>query len=79
MPTSYPGAIDNPTDPTSSEPMTTPSHSGLHTNSNDAVVAIETFVGTTSAPNFAKLGSPHFTYIPGTGFWYGELVGVHYA
>jgi hypothetical protein len=64
MPTNYPGAIDNPTDPTSSEPMTTPSHSGLHTNSNDAVVAIETFVGTTSAPNFAKLGSPHFTGVP---------------
>jgi hypothetical protein len=20
-----------------------------------------------------------FTYIPATGFWYGELVGVHYA
>jgi hypothetical protein len=44
--------------------MTTPSHSGLHTNSNDAVVAIETFVGTTGAPNFAKLGSPHFTGTP---------------
>jgi hypothetical protein len=20
-----------------------------------------------------------FTYVPATGFWYGELVGVHYA
>ena len=64
MPTNYPTSIDTPTDPTSSEPMTTPSHSGLHTNSNDAVVAIETFVGTTAAPNFAKLGSPHFTGVP---------------
>jgi hypothetical protein len=64
MPTNYPGAIDNFVDPTSGEPMTTPSHSGQHTNINDAVTAVQTAVGTTSAPNFAKLGSPHFTGVP---------------
>jgi hypothetical protein len=44
--------------------MNAPSHSGQHTNSNDAIVAIETFVGTTSLPNFAKLTSPHFAGTP---------------
>jgi hypothetical protein len=64
MPTNYPGAIDNFVNPTSGEPMTTPSHSGQHTNINEAVTAVQTAVGTTSAPNFAKLGSPHFTGVP---------------
>ena len=64
MPTNYPTSIDAPTDPTSSNPMNAPSHSGQHTNANDAIVAIETFLGTASAPNFAKTTSPTFVGIP---------------
>jgi hypothetical protein len=44
-PTSYPGAIDSFTDPTATQPQNAPSHSGQHTNANDAIKAIETFVG----------------------------------
>lgn len=64
MATNYPTSIDSFVDPTSSEPMTSPSHSGQHTNINDAVEAIETFVGTTGAPNFAPVASPAFTGSP---------------
>ena len=46
MATNYPGAIDNYTNPSSSEPMNAPSHAGQHANANDAVEAIETELGT---------------------------------
>src|SRR5665213_2431415 len=48
MATSFPGSIDSFSDPTSSNPMNGPSHAGQHTNANDAIKAIETFIGTTA-------------------------------
>jgi hypothetical protein len=41
--------------------MTSPDHAGQHANVNDAVVAIETAIGTTGAPVLAPLASPTFT------------------
>ena len=46
MATNYPTNLDNLTDPTSGQPTNSPSHAGLHTAANDAIVAIETYVGT---------------------------------
>jgi hypothetical protein len=63
-PTNYPGSIDSFTDPSANEPMTTPSHSGQHGNINDAMVAVQTAIGTTAAPKFAPLISPVFTGTP---------------
>src|ERR1035437_7545240 len=54
MPTSFPGGIDNFTDPTSTNPMNAPSPSGQHLNTNDAIEAIEAFRGTTGFANFAS-------------------------
>jgi len=47
MPTVYPGAIDNFTDPTAVDSLSTPAvlHTTQHTNVNDAVNAIETELG----------------------------------
>lgn len=50
MPTNYPTSLDSLTNPTSSDPQNNPSHSGQHANANDAIEAIETFLGTSSAP-----------------------------
>jgi len=66
MPSSYPTSIDSFTDPTSGEFLNVPSHSTQHANVNDAVEAIETFVGTTVTPNFAKTTSPTFVGTPTT-------------
>jgi hypothetical protein len=63
-PTNYPGSIDSFTDPASSNPMNAPSHSGQHTNINDAMVAVQTAIGTTAAPKLAPLISPVFTGTP---------------
>jgi len=53
MPTNYPASIDNFIDPTPTEPMNSPSHSTQHANHNDAIIAIETAIGTTGSPKFA--------------------------
>ena len=45
MATSYPGAIDALTNPTSGNALTSPSHADQHTNANDAIEAIETYAG----------------------------------
>jgi hypothetical protein len=45
MGTNYPGAIDSFTNPTSGEPMNSPSHATQHANANAAIEAIETYVG----------------------------------
>lgn len=52
MPTNYPGAIDTPVDPLATDQMNSPTvpHATQHANVNDAVVAIETAIGTTAAP-----------------------------
>jgi hypothetical protein len=57
MATNFPGSIDSLTDPTSSSPLNNPSHSGQHANANDAIVAIETAIGTTGAPVLASVAS----------------------
>lgn len=45
MPSSFPGAIDNFTDPVSNSPLNSPSHSAQHADLNDAVRDIETYMG----------------------------------
>lgn len=66
MTTAFPGAIDNFTNPTASDPLdsATVPHASQHANINDAVEAIETAIGTTGAPVLAKLASPTFTGTP---------------
>lgn len=56
MSTSFPGALDSYTDPTSSDKLNSPSHSQQHQNHNDAVEAIEAKVGTgASTPTANKV------------------------
>lgn len=66
MTTAFPGAIDNFTNPTATDPLdsVTVPHAAQHANVNDAVEAIETAIGTTGAPVLAKLASPTFTGTP---------------
>ena len=45
MPSSFPGAIDNFTDPLAASPLNSPSHATLHQDVNDAVEKIETYMG----------------------------------
>lgn len=52
MPTSYPGAIDSFTDPTANSPES--DHAAQHDNANDAITAIETYVGTNAGGTILK-------------------------
>lgn len=45
----YPTTIDSPTNPTAIQPMNAPSHSGIETAQNTAIVAIETKLGVNSS------------------------------
>ena len=45
MTTNFPNNLDNFTNPTSTAPLSNPSHSQEHTNVNDAIEAIQTKVG----------------------------------
>lgn len=45
MPSVYPNGIDSFANPTSSSPLTDPRHSRQHSQSNDAIIALETKVG----------------------------------
>lgn len=47
MPTNFPGAIDNFTNPTPADDLNTPTvlHSDQHANTNDAVEALEAWIG----------------------------------
>lgn len=45
MPSTFPGAIDSFTDPLSNSSLASPSHSTLHSDINDAVEKIETYMG----------------------------------
>lgn len=45
MASSFPGSIDNFTDPLSNSALSSPSHSGQHSDLNDAVEKIETYMG----------------------------------
>jgi hypothetical protein len=44
--------------------MTSPDHAGQHANANDALVAIETAIGTTGTPVLARLASPALSGTP---------------
>ena len=45
MASTFPGAIDNFTDPLSNSSLSSPSHAGQHSDLNDAVEKIETYMG----------------------------------
>jgi hypothetical protein len=57
MATNYPGAIDNLTNPTSTDTLdsATVPHAGQHTDANDAIEAIETELGTLPKGSFASV------------------------
>lgn len=56
MTTSYPNSKQTFTDPTSSNTLNSPSHSGLHTDMNDTVEAIQDKIGTgASTPASGKV------------------------
>jgi hypothetical protein len=44
MPTNFPTGVDNFTNPTANDSLNIPSHSLQHSNANDAIEAIETYV-----------------------------------
>jgi hypothetical protein len=45
MPSTFPGTLDNFTDPLSNSALNSPSHAGQHQDLNDAVEKIETYMG----------------------------------
>lgn len=45
MASSFPGSLDNFTDPLSNSPLNSPSHSAQHADLNDAVEKVETYMG----------------------------------
>jgi hypothetical protein len=45
MASGFPGSIDNFIDPLSNSSLSSPSHSGLHSDVNDAIEKIETYMG----------------------------------
>ena len=49
MATSYPGALDSFTNPTTSDRQSSPSHSTQHANINDAMEAVQALLGATGA------------------------------
>lgn len=67
MPTTFPAALDNLTNPAADDPRT--GHAAQHADVNDAVEAIESAIGTTSSPVLARLSgiSGGQTLIGGTG------------
>lgn len=54
MSTNYPSAKDSFTDPAGTQYQDVVDHAAQHTNANDAIVAIETTVGTTAGTNVLK-------------------------
>jgi hypothetical protein len=45
MAINYPTSLDNFTNPTGTDPLTSPSHAGQHADINDAVEALQAKVG----------------------------------
>lgn len=68
MATSFPTTIDNFTNPTATSLLTSPSHSGQHTDINDAVEALEAKVGVNNSAVTTSLdyrvGSIEGKYVP---------------
>lgn len=79
MATSYPGALDSYTNPASTNTLNSPAHASQHADINDAVVQVETKLGTTGAAptnNFFLVGTG-----AGTSAWTkavptGAVVGI---
>jgi hypothetical protein len=55
MATNYPEEIDILLNPNSSDPLSAPSHSQQHANANDAIVAIQEFVGVSDSEDEGSL------------------------
>lgn len=55
MATNYPEEIDILLNPNSSDPLSAPSHSQQHANANDAIVAIQEFVGVSDSEDGSSL------------------------
>jgi hypothetical protein len=55
MATNFPTSLDNFTNPTSGDPLNSPSHSGQHADANDAIEALEIKVGINNSANTASL------------------------
>jgi len=49
MATNFPSSLDSLTNPTSSDPLNSPSHSAQHANANDAIEALQAKVGVDSS------------------------------
>lgn len=49
MAINYPTSLDTFVNPTGTDPLTTPSHAGQHTDINDAVEALQVKVGVTNS------------------------------
>jgi hypothetical protein len=72
MTTSYPNSKQTFTDPTSSNTLNSPSHSGLHTDMNDTVEAIQDKIGTgASTPASGKVLAGTGA---GTSAWQDQVV-----
>lgn len=55
MPTQFPAAIDNFSNPLPGDKLNAPSHSGQHTNANDAIEAIEARIGVNGSTDTATV------------------------
>jgi hypothetical protein len=55
MATSYPGALDNFSNPAGTDPLSNPSHAAQHANVNDAVEALQAKVGVNNSSDPASL------------------------
>ena len=56
MASTFPGSIDNFTDPLANSSLASPSHAGQHSDLNDAVNKIETYMGLTYVTHFSFSG-----------------------
>lgn len=55
MATNFPGSVDNFSNPSGTDSLNSPSHSGQHTNANDAIEAIEGYLLNTYQPSNRNL------------------------
>lgn len=64
MASGFPASIDNFTDPLSNSALNSPSHSALHTDVNDAIEKIETFMGLVKVTSGTTAGTTNTLSIP---------------
>lgn len=80
MATSFPTSLDSLTNPGSAEKLNSPSHSGQHSDENDAIEALETKVGIDSsgvATSFDYLLKNVLSVNPGHGHPLTKITGVN--